>query len=256
MTGGRRSKGGFHNPFMTPFADGARRQRVVSDAGSGQGDHVGPVISVVVFDLDGTLTDSEAGIVASYQYALVALGIRADDDAIRQEIGPPLVEGFASLGVPEVDLERAIMLYRKHFSSRGILENRLYPGVEDMLRALFDGGIRLGLATSKLDEYAHLIVRRLLIAGYFDLVTGSSRDGTRLHKEKVLDHTIRGLGVADPSMVAMVGHRAQDMFAAINCGARAVGATWGYGTANELLRAGAAHLISRPSELLNLIQCG
>jgi phosphoglycolate phosphatase len=212
------------------------------------------MVSVVVFDLDGTLTDSEAGIVASYQHALVALGIRADDDAIRQVIGPPLVVGFASLGVPEDDLEQAIMLYREYFSSRGILENRLYPGVEDMLGALSESGIRLGLATSKLDEYAHLILRQLLVAGYFHLVTGSTRDGTRLHKEEILGHTIRGLGLADPSMVAMVGDRAQDMFAAISCGALAVGATWGYGTANELLHAGAAHLISRPSEVVHLVR--
>jgi phosphoglycolate phosphatase len=215
---------------------------------------MGRMISVVVFDLDGTLTDSEAGIVASYQYALVALGIKADDDAIRQVIGAPLVDGFVSLGIPEVDLERAITLYREYFSTRGILENRLYPGIEDMLRALSDGGIRIGLATSKLDEYAHLILRQLRIAGYFHLVTGSNRDGTRLHKKEILDHTIRGLGLADPSMGAMVGDRAQDMFAAINCGALAVGVTWGYGTASELLHAGAAHLISRPNELLNLIQ--
>lgn len=210
-------------------------------------------VEVVVFDLDGTLTDSQAGIIASYRHALHAWDITIDDQAIRQWIGPPLQDGFLALGVPAADIDRAILRYRDFFSTQGILENRLFPGISSMLASLADGDIVLAVATSKLTKYAARIVDQLSISSYFAVVVGATPDGTRLHKEEILDHALAELGRPVPSTVVMVGDREHDVRAAINCGAHSIGVTWGYGTASELIDAGVEALAATPSELTRTV---
>lgn len=210
-------------------------------------------VEVVVFDLDGTLTDSEAGIISSYRHALHAWDITTDYHAIRQWIGPPLQDGFLALGVPAADVDRAILRYRDFFSTQGILENRLFPGISSMLASLTDGDVVLAVATSKLSKYAMRILDQLSISAYFDVVVGATPDGTRLHKEKILDHALAELGRPVPSTVVMVGDREHDVRAAIKCGVHSIGVTWGYGTASELIDAGVEGLAANPSELTRAV---
>jgi len=214
---------------------------------------VRPSAKTVVFDLDGTLTDSEAGIVASYRHALDSWGIKADTQAIRPWIGPPLRDGFLALGVPRAELDEAIGRYRDFFSTEGILENRLYSGITPMLTSLSEAGVVLALATSKLDEYARSILHDLSIAHFFVVVAGSTRDGTRLDKHQILEHALEALGGADPSTVVMVGDREHDVRAALECGVRPIGVTWGYGTVTELRLAGADCVVGSPDELTSLL---
>lgn len=159
-----------------------------------------PGVEIVVFDLDGTLTDSEAGVVASYRHALDAWGIDADSQAIRPWLGPPLADGFLALGVPPADVDQAIVRYREYFSTQGILENRLYPGIDVMLATLAETGLILAVATAKLEQYALEILAQFSISTQFRVVAGSTRDGTRLHKREILKHALSSLTVLIPRL--------------------------------------------------------
>ena len=207
----------------------------------------------VVFDLDGTLTDSEAGVVASYRHALDAWGIEADGDAIRPWLGPPLRDGFLALGLPPDEVDQAIRRYREYFSTQGILQNELYPGIAPMLDALTEAGITLAVATAKLEEYARQILDQFSISRHFRVVVGSTRDGRLLHKGEILERCLHLLGRPDSSTAVMVGDREHDVLAAIDLGVRPIGATWGYGTPAELLQAGADVLVESAPQLTNLL---
>jgi phosphoglycolate phosphatase len=211
------------------------------------------VTPVVLFDLDGTLTDSQAGIVASYLHTLGAFGLDGDPSAIRRWIGPPLGQGLAGLGILPADLDEAVATYRAYFSSTGLYQNRLYEGTTDMLAALSSAGSTLGLATSKLTEFAETILDHFGIANLFSVVAGATRDGRRSHKADVLAHALSELGRPDPSRVALVGDREHDMFAAIEHGVHPVGVLWGYGSRSELTDAGAETLAATPGELTALL---
>jgi phosphoglycolate phosphatase len=209
--------------------------------------------AVALFDLDGTLTDSQSGIIASYQHALAEFGLRASDETIRRWIGPPLIEGMTALGVPTAQVADAVDVYRGYFSTVGILENHLYPGIEEALARLGTAGVQLGVATSKLTEYAVRIVEQLQISECFSVVAGATRDGTRIHKDEIIRHALGELGEPDPSTVTMVGDREHDMFGAVACGVRPIGITWGYGSRAELTAAGAQSLIGDPAQLVDLL---
>ena len=210
-------------------------------------------VEVVLFDLDGTITESADGIVASYRHALSSFGLSPSDAEIRRWIGPPLVDGFAGLGVADDRLEEAVARYRQYFSTTGILENRLYPGVAQMLLDLASAGLRIGLATSKLTEYAERILDHLGVAAHFEVIVGSTRDGSRLHKEDILGCALAELGQPDPSGVAMVGDREHDVYAALIHQVHAIGVTWGYGGFEDLQTAGAHVLVGSPRDLSTLL---
>ena len=211
-------------------------------------------VEVVLFDLDETITESAGGIVASYQHALTGFGLSPSDAEIRRWIGPPLVEGFAGLGVADERLEEAVTRYREYFSTTGILENRLYPGVDQTLVALAAAGLRIGLAASKLTEYAERILDDLGVAAHFEVIVGSTRDGTRLQKEDILGYALTKLGGPDPSRAAMVGDREHDIYAAVVHQVHPIGVTWGYGSVEELRAAGAQVLVDSPRDLCTLLR--
>lgn len=208
---------------------------------------------VAIFDLDGTLTDSEEGIVASFRHSLSKFDLPADNGTIRHQIGPPLAEGFAALGVPEGQLSLAVETYRAHFSRSGIFQNRLYDGVKEMLVTIKASGMILAVATSKLTGFAERIVDHFEIGALFSVVAGASEDGVLLAKGEIVADALRRLDHPDPTTVLMIGDRAQDIQAAISHGLLPIGVTWGYGTEIELLQAGAPHLVATPLELARLV---
>jgi phosphoglycolate phosphatase len=216
-------------------------------------DGVRRMVDVAIFDLDGTLTDSQEGIVASFRHALEAMDLSADDDAIRHQIGPPLVEGFTAFGVSTSQLDFAVSTYRSFFSDTGIYVNRLYEGVEGMLGSIRESGIRLALATSKLTEFAQRILEHFGIAHLFAQVAGSTADGLILTKQSIVADALDRLDHPDPTRVLVVGDRDQDMRAAVAHGLLPIGVTWGYGCESELIQSGALHLVANPAELVRLV---
>lgn len=202
----------------------------------------------LLFDLDGTLTDSRPGIISSIQHALEATGlpVPAADDLLWC-IGPPILESFRKLvgpGSPEL-FDPAVRLYRERYSETGIFDNTVYPDILGALDELRDLGHTLHVATSKAEIYAKRIIDHFGLDGHFVSVNGSELDGTRADKAELIAHILTGekLPVSD---VVMIGDRAHDMIGAAKNGIPAIGVLWGYGTGAELMRSGATATVRTP----------
>ncbi len=139
---------------------------------------------LILFDLNGTLTDPCEGITNSVQYALKKFNINAEDKKDLQKfIGPPLLESFVKFyGFSEDESRIALSYYREYFKEKGIIENFVYDGIEDLLRSLIDKGKRLCVATSRPEPYAEKILEHFRLSKYFEYVAGSNLDGTRAKK--------------------------------------------------------------------------
>ncbi|MEM6439607.1 MAG: HAD hydrolase-like protein [Pseudomonadota bacterium] len=190
-------------------------------------------------DLDGTLTDAAPGITRSIDAALSQLGLPSPGvDALRGRVGPPLHETFSELGVPDAEVDEAIAFYRARYTTVGLFENGVFPGVPEMMAALKARGWRLALATSKPIVYAAKITMHFGLDAALDAQFGSELDGTRADKPSLLAHALSKTG-ADPGRSLMLGDRRHDAAGAHANGLRALGASWGYGSEDELKDAGA-----------------
>ena len=206
----------------------------------------------VYIDLDGTLTDPFEGISNCIAYAMERLGeARPGDVDMRRFIGPPLLDTFRELLGAE-RAPRALEYYRERFSDSGWLENAVYPGIPEALAAMTAAGHRCFVATSKPQVFATRIIEHFELSRFFTAVYGSELDGTRTDKTDLLRFAARHRSAAHESV--MIGDRHHDVVGAINNGFRAIGATWGYGSADELLGAGADRLAAGPEQLPALIE--
>ena len=208
----------------------------------------------IIFDLDGTLTDSGPGVMNGIVYALEHFGVAAPDEASLHEcIGPPLRDSFQRLGgFSREKAEEAIEVFREYYEPIGIFENSVYPGVAAMLGALKAAGRTLAVATSKLDRSALRVLDHFSLSSYFDLVAGSRADGTLSEKAEVLGHALGLLG-ADAADVLMVGDRKYDVEGAAENGVACMGVLYGYGNRAELERAGAVYLAETPEDVARMI---
>jgi phosphoglycolate phosphatase len=205
----------------------------------------------VIFDLDGTLTDPRQGVLRCIKHALSGLGHQYPPDSVLEGyIGPPLHESFSSLfgGKDLKKVSAAIELYRERFSSVGILENTIYPGMHSALATLRELGATLYVATSKPQIFAERILERFDLACYFTAIQGSQLDGTRSNKADLIAYLLKTKSI-QPRSTAMVGDRMHDVMGAIANGVFPVGVLWGYGSREELVNAGAAVLCEQPLHL-------
>ena len=203
----------------------------------------------VFFDLDGTLTDSAPGITRCLAYALERVGAPVPAEAeLRRCIGPPLDHTFRRLLAPHDGalVQRAIDLYRERFVTHGMYENAVYTGIPETLAAIRAAGRRLFVVTAKPQRFAREIVRHFALGEFFEAVYGPSDDGVLHDKAELIAHVLHSEGLPSGD-VAMIGDRALDMLGARACGARAVGALWGYGSHAELTDAGAHALAAEPA---------
>ncbi len=201
----------------------------------------------VIFDLDGTLTDSGEGIKKSAAYAFEQLGLPVPEDGeLRKMVGPPLTVGFALLDVPEAKISEAVRLYRVRYNEGGgKYENRVYDGIEDCLKALKAAGRKLFVGTSKPEPLAREILSDFHLAPYFDYIAGASWDKSRQNKDDVLAYLLSVVGGADGTV--MVGDTHYDVRGAHARDLPCIGVTWGYGARDELREADA--LTDTPEEL-------
>ena len=205
----------------------------------------------VLFDLDGTLSDSREGIVACFKYALGVLELDSPTDQnLERTIGSPLRESFSTLiGTNNDDLlERAVTLYRQRFAAKGLFENNIYPGIGGALAQLQDQGCSLFVATSKPRVFAERIVAEFSFNQFFRAVYGSELDGTNADKRDLIAHILRAESLS-PADTVMVGDRAHDMLGARANDLFPIGALWGYGSREELVSAGAGKLCEEPGML-------
>ena len=209
-----------------------------------------------IFDLDGTLTDPGLGITKSYRHTLPQFGIHEELDDLTRFIGPPLRSVFKDVyGFSDSDTEKAVTMYREYYSTKGLLENTVYPGIPELLQYLVDHEKTLAVATNKAGLYTIEILKHFKLERYFTFVSADeldgslSRNGKRGIIQAVLDNT-------DPERkmyAAMIGDRKLDIHGALEVGIHSIGVTWGYGSRRELLDAGATHIANTPDELQRLL---
>jgi phosphoglycolate phosphatase len=213
------------------------------------------LISHVLFDLDGTLTDPAEGITNSFMYALKKFGIAVGS---RSElyccIGPPLMYSFRTFWqMSEADARLAVQYYREYFAEHGIYQNALYPGIPELLRSLTERGIKCYLATSKLEDYAVQILRHYGIDGYFTGIAGNTLGDTRPEKKDVIGHLINSYSTMKCENALMVGDRRYDVEGAQAAGLSCVGVLYGYGDREELVSAGADYVAETVGALESLL---
>lgn len=206
----------------------------------------------ILFDLDGTLTDSGEGILNCAQLTLAHYDLPIPTRAeMRSIVGPPLKDSFRRYGIAETELDNAVEFYRKHYLEKGQFENFPYPGIKELLERLKREGNKLYVATSKPEAMAQNILRHFEMDGYFDIICGAISDGKRSTKEAVIEHLLSLLERKDG--LVMVGDTIYDVKGAACHGIPTVAVTWGYGIVEDMRNAG-AQIASTMEELYNLLK--
>lgn len=210
---------------------------------------------IVLFDLDGTLTKSEVGIVNAIVYALSKFNIIPEDrDSLKKFIGPPLAESFIRFfDFTEEGAKEAVAYCQEYMKEKGVYEAPLYDGIKEMLEELIHKGKRIFIATSKPEVFAKQIAKYLYIEDCFEGIVGANLDGTLTDKAEVISLLLEKYAVSDRSKVVMVGDREHDIYGAKKTNIDSVGVLYGYGEIEELVSAGATHIIKEPKELLEII---
>lgn len=206
----------------------------------------------ILFDLDGTITESGIGITRSVAYALQKHGItETEQKKLDRFVGPPLIDSFMRFyGFTAEQARQAVEDYREYYAVKGIFENRVYDGVVPMLQALKDAGKRCVLATSKPEGYAVQILEHFGLASYFSVVAGATMDEKRTNKADVIAYALEQL---HGESAIMVGDREHDILGAKAHGLASIGVLYGYGSREELEAAGADYIAATAEEILKFV---
>jgi len=209
----------------------------------------------LLFDLDGTLTDSKPGIIKSIAYGLSRCGLEPPDESILTTfIGPPLWESLERVyGHNKAQVDKVVAEYRKYYADKGIFENSLYGGIENLLKQLAKSR-KLILATSKPLKFAETVLSHFKIMDYFTLVCGGELDGTRCKKEEVIAYAIDKAGISDIKKAVMIGDTSYDIIGSAQNGMESIGVLYGYGTKEELIAAGADLIVKSVRELEEVLR--
>lgn len=209
----------------------------------------------LLFDLDGTLTDSGAGIINSVLYALKKFGIEVEDRTqLYAFIGPPLAESFQKFyHFSQEQALQAVCYYREYFSEKGIFENKVISGIDTLLNELNCFGKKLVVATSKPEEYTIKILEHFNLISYFQFVAGATMDETRNTKTAVIAYALEHINAASKSEVVMIGDRKHDIEGAKDNEIDSIGILFGYGDRKELEQAGANYIVENVEELRTLL---
>ena len=209
---------------------------------------------VILFDLDGTLTESGEGITKSVQYALERIGKpEADLEKLKAFVGPPLTEMFMKYAqVDEETAKKAVEIYRERYSVTGIFENAVYPGIEDMLAQLKKKGYILAVASSKPEVYVRQILDQFGLTQYLTEIGGSEMDGRRTNKTEVIEDVLRRLNMdKHREQVIMIGDKEHDVYGARKAGLECIAVSFGYGTKEELTNAEPLKIVDSAEEIVN-----
>lgn len=215
------------------------------------------IYEYILFDLDGTLTDPAIGITNSVMYALKKYGVEVGDRReLYKFIGPPLMDSFEEYyGFSKEEAKTAVEYYRKYYRDKGMFENLVYDGFEDLLKTLKDSNKTLIVATSKPEVFAKQILEHFDIAKYFTYIAGSNLDGTRVRKDEVIRYALESCNITDLSKAIMIGDREHDIIGAKKTGINSIGVLFGYGSRNELEKSGADFIVDTVADIGKVL-CG
>jgi phosphoglycolate phosphatase len=209
----------------------------------------------IIFDLDGTLSDSREGIFKAYYYVIEKLKLKnPDKDLLMTLIGPPLQKGFAdAFGLQGADNENAVKAFREYYGSKGLFENTLYDGIKELLEKLNRAGAYLYVATSKYSVYANQVLRYFAIDGYFTDVSGADYSGYHASKVDLIASILRKNNIRDPIEVVMVGDTSYDIDAAAELEIDSIGVTYGFSTKEEVFSFDPDYVAGSVGELERLL---
>lgn len=209
----------------------------------------------ILFDLDGTITDSGAGIIHSVTYALEKLNLSIPPEAeLYSFIGPPLIDSFKTLyDLDTQTAEQAVQYYREYYQAKGMYENQIYKGIPELLNTLQEQGCALYIATSKPEIYAKQIIAHFELSSYFNGIYGASIDGSRSKKGDVIRYALKEAEITTIQEVMMIGDRSHDMIGAKENNLACLGVLYGFGDQAELERAGADYIAATPEAIEKII---
>lgn len=209
----------------------------------------------LLFDLDGTITDSEIGITRCVEYALNYFGIQVKDlHELSPFIGPPLLDSFKDFyNFTDEQAIVAVAKYRERYAVKGILENKLYPGIKELLADAQKNDKTIILATSKPEIFAKRILDHFGLSGYFSFVAGSGLDGSLHTKTDVINYILQSNKITDLDSVVMIGDRKHDIIGAKNVGIDSIGVLYGFGDYKELSEAGATYIVKDIPKLYEVV---
>ena len=214
------------------------------------------MFDIILFDLDGTLSDSGPGITRCVAKALAHFGIHKEPHELTAFVGPPPTDLFQSdYGLTFDQAMEAMEIFRSRFSVKGILENAPYPDIPELLKELHGLGKRLCVATSKPRVYAQHILEKDGLAQYFEIIMGSELSGERVEKAAVINELLQHLGdnPDTKARMVMVGDRKYDVIGAKAFGLRCIGVEYGYAESGELQSAGADFCVPTVDALRQLL---
>lgn len=223
---------------------------------------VSPIVKnlfdVVLFDLDGTLTDPKQGITSCVQYALASIGIDEPDlDELEDFIGPPLKEHFMErYSLDEKTALECVRKYRERYNPIGVYENKKYDGIDEVLRTLKERGMKLAVASSKPAVLVNTVLEHFDLMKYFDVIAGSELDGTRTRKSDVIRYAFElldGKGLSHDRPI-MVGDRKHDVIGAREAGIPCMAVAYGYGSMEELSAEQPDFIAKNISEITDIIK--
>lgn len=205
-------------------------------------------MKTILFDLDGTITDSGDGIINCALFALEHFHLPLPDrETMRAFVGPPLHETFVKFGVPEDRADEAVAVYRERYIPTGMFENKPYPGVDELLSSLKNQGHKLLIATSKPEWMAVDILKHFGLDKYFDSICGATMDTSRTSKDAVIGYLLSKNDTAE-NMI-MVGDTEFDVLGAAKHNIPCIGVSWGYGSTEQMISAGAIAVVNTMKEL-------
>jgi phosphoglycolate phosphatase len=209
----------------------------------------------VIFDLDGTLSDSRLGIYNAYCYTFEKLSLsHPGDEALKTLIGPPLQKGFADLfKLQGAENENAVKVFREYYSTKGLFENTLYKGINDLLEQLSREGVMLYVATAKYQVFANQVLDHFGISRYFQDISGADYQGNHAAKVDLVAGILRRNGIQNPDSVVVVGDTRYDVEAAAELGIDSIGVTYGFTTQQEIEACNPDYIASRVSDLYPLL---
>ncbi len=211
--------------------------------------------TAILFDLDGTISDSAPGILESMTHTFRTVGVPVPDhETLMSFVGPPIMDTFrTAMGMDEAQAEHTLAVYREHYLSHGALDSAMFPGIDVVLRTLHQAGLPISTATSKPETPATYILEHYGLTGDIDVITGASDDEVRSAKADVVAEALRRLDARgfDVSRPVLVGDRLHDVEGAAANGVPVVFAEWGYGSPAEAT--GTVAQAATPLDLLPIL---
>ena len=209
----------------------------------------------ILFDLDGTITESGPGIMNSVEYALNKMNREVGErDILKKFIGPPLTESMEKYyGMSEEEALLGVKYYREYYHDKGIYENRVYDGLEEVLKKINEAGKQAIVATSKPEKYAKIIIDHFHLTQYFACVAGMEMDGGRGTKAQVITYALEKNDITDKSKVLMIGDREHDVIGAHENGLDCLSILYGFGSRKEFEEAGADYIRENVEDILQFV---